>query len=355
MSKLTGSDREPTGQVARLFADVSELINSAKNYVFDEANKAVAILNWHIGNKINNEILKDERAKYGKNIAKELGVKLTMQFGKGYTKDALLRMVGVVKKFPDFEIFKHLAQQLRWSHFVEIRIIDDPLKREFYAELCRVERWTVRELRNKIATMVYERTAIAKKPEKVIAQEIQRLRDTRELTADFVFRDPYTLDFLEIDRPYSEKELEQAILNDIEKFLLEMGHDFAFLARQKRITVDGVDYWMDLLMFHRKLHCMIVVELKIGKFMAADKGQLELYLRWLEQHEMQPGEKPPIGLVMCSEKSTTHVELLQLEGSGIKVSQFLTELPPKQILESKLQSTIREARERYDSSDEGSL
>lgn len=233
-----------------------------------------------------------------------------------------------------------------WSHFVQIIPIDDPLKRDFYAEMCRLERWSVRALRSKIDRMLYERTALAKKPDVVIQRELQSLRDEDRLTPDLVFRDPYFLDFLQLHDSYAEGEVEAAILRELEAFLLELGGDFTFVARQKRITVDHEDYYLDLLFFHRRLRRLVAVELKLGRLQAADKGQMELYLRWLARYDRRPGEESPIGLILCAEKSTEHVELLELEASGIRVAEYLTELPPQPLLEQKLHDAIALARRR---------
>jgi predicted nuclease of restriction endonuclease-like (RecB) superfamily len=235
---------------------------------------------------------------------------------------------------------------LSWSHFVELIPIDDPLKRDFYAEMCRMERWNVRTLRHKIGHFLYERTAVSKKPDRLVEADIAALRDENRLTPDLVFRDPYFLDFLGLTQPYVEKDVEQAILRELEAFILELGSDFAFVARQKRIQVDDEDYYLDLLFYHRRLRRLVAVDLKLGKFQAADKGQMELYLRWLEKHDTRPGEDPPLGLILCADKSAEHVELLQLDRSGIRVAQYLTELPPRQLLEKKLHDAIRLARER---------
>ena len=239
-----------------------------------------------------------------------------------------------------------LSAQLGWSHFVEIIPIDDPLKRDFYAEMCRAERWSVRTLRHKIGHLLFERTAVAKKPETLIEQDLKALRDEDRMTPDLVFRDPYFLDFLGLTTPYAEKDVEQAILRELEAFILELGTDFAFVTRQKRITVDSIDYYLDLLFYHRRLRKLVAIDLKLGKFQAEDKGQMELYLRWLERHEMHPGEEPPIGLILCADKSEEHVELLQLDKSGIRVARYLTELPPRELLEKKLHQSILIARER---------
>ena len=220
--------------------------------------------------------------------------------------------------------------------------------------MCRIERWSTRTLQDKIQGMLYERTAISRKPDHLARKELAVLRDEDRVSPDLVFRDPYLLDFLGLRDTYSEKDLETAILRDLERFLLELGSDFSFVARQKRITVDNEDYYLDLLFFHRRLRRLLAVELKLGRFRAADKGQMELHLRWLEKHECQPGEESPLGLILCAGKSDEHVELLQLKKSGIRVAEYLTELPPREVLERRLREALRAARERFDRSLEAS-
>jgi predicted nuclease of restriction endonuclease-like (RecB) superfamily len=240
-----------------------------------------------------------------------------------------------------------LRSQLSWTHFRELLSIEEQLKRDFYAEMCRVERWSTRTLQHKIGQLLFERTAVAKKPDDLIAKDITALREEDRLTPDMVFRDPYFLDFLGLSGFYAEKDVEEAILRELEAFILELGSDFAFVARQKRIVVNNEDYYLDLLFYHRRLRSLVAIELKLGKFHAADKGQMELYLRWLEKHEMHRGEETPIGLILCADKSEEHVELLRLEDSNIRVSRYLTELPSKELLEQKLHQAISLARERF--------
>ena len=255
-------------------------------------------------------------------------------------------MVRFAEAFPNEEIVHALRVQLSWTHFRTIIYLDDPLQRDFYAEMCRIERWSTRTLQKKIRGMLFERTALSRKPDELAKQELDALREEDKLTPDLVFRDPYILDFLGLKDTYGEKDMEAAILRELESFILELGAGFAFVARQKRMTVDNEDYYLDLLFYHRVLRRLVAIELKLGKFRAEDKGQMELYLRWLDKHERQDTEGPPIGLILCAGKSTEHVELLQLEPSGIRVAEYLTELPPRQLLEQKLHEAIRAARER---------
>ena len=330
----------------QLYSDVSELIEVTQQRALHEINRAGILLYWHIGRRINHDILKNNRAEYGSGVVKTLADKLQIRFGKGFGLRVIQRCMQFERCFSNEKIVGSLSQHLKWTHFVLLLNIDSQLKREFYAEMCRIERWSTRELSKKIDDMLFERTAIAKKSDNVIEKEISKLRETQILEPDLIIQDPYIFSYLSTDVLGDEKTLEDAILNDIEEFLLSMGKGFTFQERQKVIEIDGDFFRIDLLMSHRKLRCMVAIELKKGKFKAADKGQIELYLRWLEKHEMQPGENPPIGIVLCSEKSDERVELLQLENSGIRVSQFITELPPKDIFEKRLHDAIERAREK---------
>ena len=196
--------------------------------------------------------------------------------------------------------------------------------------------------------MLYERTAISKKPEKLIQQEIKTLREEDKLSPDLVFRDPYFLDFLGLKDAYSEKNLEDAILHELEKFILELGQGFTFVERQKRMIIDGEDFNLDLLFYHRKLKRLIAIDLKLGKFKASYKGQMELYLRWLEKNEMQQGEETPLGLILCATGNDEQVELLQLHKAGIKVAEFMTELPSKKLLQQKLHKAVELSKKRME-------
>ncbi len=329
---------------SELLGDLRFLIEQTRTQVAQTVNSELVLLYWQIGARIRADILQNERAEYGKEIFSTLSRKLVAEFGKGFSQPNLFRMARFAETFPDEEIVVTLSPQLSWSHFVEIIPLKDQLKRDFYAEMCRIERWSVRTLRDKIQGMLFERTAISKKPEELIKTEIAALREEDKLTPDLVFRDTYFLDFLGLSDTFSEKDLENAILRELERFLLELGVGFAFVARQKRITVDGDDFYIDLLLFHRKLKRLVVVELKLGKFMPADFGQTEFYLRWLDKYEREPGEESPIGLILCSEKSAERIELLSLDERNIKVSDYWTALPDKKLLEQKLHDAVLLAR-----------
>jgi len=269
---------------------------------------------------------------------------LTLEYGRGFSRSSLFRMIQFYEVYPNNEIVASVMRQLSWTHFIELIKIKDPLKRDFYTKMCVSERWSVRALKGRIDSVLFERTAISRKPEETIRNDLELLEKENKMSVDLFFRDPYVLDFLNLKDTYSEKDIENAILTELEKFILEMGNDFAFLARQKRIVIDNEDYYIDLLFFHRKMRRLVVIELKLEKFKAANKGKMELYLRWLEKYEMNEGEESPLGIILCAEKSYESMELLQLDKSGIHVAQYLTELPPKEIFEKKLQDAIAKAK-----------
>lgn len=337
-----------------LLDDVRNLIQQARTATAQAVNSALVLLYWQIGQRIRTEVLKEKRAGYGDEIISTLSNKLTTEFGNGFSQPNLSRMTRFVETFPDLQIVVTLSRQLGWSHFVAIIPLKNDLQRDFYAEMCRIERWSVRTLRARVQSMLFERTALSRKPEKLARQELQALREEDQLTPDLVFRDPYFLDFLGLADTYCEKDLETAILRELQQFILELGAGFAFIDRQKRIVIDGKDFYIDLLFFHRRLRRLLAIDLKIGAFEAADKGQMELYLRWLERHEMQPGEEPPLGLILCADKGEEQVELLQLDRSGIRVASYLTELPPVPLLQKKLHDSFLLARARLESLPGGS-
>jgi predicted nuclease of restriction endonuclease-like (RecB) superfamily len=212
--------------------------------------------------------------------------------------------------------------------------------------MCRLERWNVKTLRKKIDGMLFERTALSNRPELVAQAEIDGLRKEDQLTPDLVFRDPYVLEFLNLNDHYIEKDLEDAIMRELQQFLLELGVGFCFLARQKRIIIDGEDFHLDLLFFHRDLKRLVAIELKLGDFRPEHKGQMELYLRWLDKYERRAGEAPPMGLILCAGKKREMVELLELGQAGIHVAEYLTAFPSKEVLQAKLQEAARHARQR---------
>ncbi len=329
-----------------LLGALRQLIEQARAHVATTANSTLTRLYWQIGQKIATELLTDGRASYGQEILPTLSAKLVPTYGKGFSRRNLARMLSFVQAFPDAQMVATMSQHLGWSHVVEILPLKAPLEREFYAEMCRIERWSVRTLRERIASQLYLRSAIAKQPESVIASKLGQLRDGGQVTPDMVFRDPYMLDFLGLPDGYSERDLESAILRDMERVLLELGAGFTFVARQKRISVGADDFYLDLLFYHRHLRRLIAVELKLEKFAPAHKGQMELYLRWLDQNDRAEGEASPIGLILCASADAEQVELMDLDSANIRVAQYLHALPELQVLQTQLHRVVQLARER---------
>jgi predicted nuclease of restriction endonuclease-like (RecB) superfamily len=285
-----------------LLTEVREMILGAREGVARAVDSALTMLYWHVGRRIRQDILKEQRAGYGERIVSALGRQLAVEFGRGFDEKSLRHMIRFAEVFPAEKIVSALRRQLTWTHFKRLIYLDDPLKRDFYAEMCRMERWSTRTLEKKIGSMLFERTALSRKPGKLIEMELKQLREEDRLSPDLVFRDPYLLGFLGLKDSYVERDLEEAILRDMESFILELGVGFAFLERQKRITLDGVDHYLDLLFYHRHLRRLVAIDLKLEEFKPGDKGQMELYLKWLDRYERKQGEEKPIGLILCAGK-----------------------------------------------------
>jgi predicted nuclease of restriction endonuclease-like (RecB) superfamily len=320
-----------------LYTDICNLVEEARTQVANTANITITLLYWKIGKRINKDLLDGKRAEYGKQIVSQVASQLQMQFGKrGFQERNIHRMMQFAELFPDYEIVSQAATQLSWSHFIELLVLKEELQREFYLTMSMNENWARDTLRNKIDGMLYERTLISSKPDELIKNELANLRNGASFSPDLVFKSPYFLDFAGLSGTYSEKNLEDSLIITIEQFIMELGTGFSFVERQKRLIIDGEDFYIDLLFYHRKLKRLIAIELKLGKFKAAYKGQMELYLRWLDKYEKQQGEETPLGLILCAEGGHEQIELLQLENTGIKVAQYFTELPDKQWFVDKL-------------------
>ena len=321
----------------KLFAELSQLIEQSQHQVAVYVNSTLTALFWQVGKRISDEILQNQRADYGKQIVPTVSAQLENRYGRNFTEKNVRRMIKFAEQFTDTEIVVTLSRQLSWSHFIELFPLKSDEAKQFYAQLAINERLGVRELRKQIAGKTFERTAIA---------------NVQATQADSIpantFKDPYLLDFLGLQNSYLEKDIETAILNELEKFILELGKGFAFLERQKRMIIDGEDFYLDLLFYHRTLKRLVAIELKLGKFQAKHKGQMELYLKWLNKNERQEGEETPIGLILCAESSKEQVELLEMHKDGIMVAEYWTELPPKKELEKKLHLALIEARERFE-------
>lgn len=318
-----------------VYEEIITLIKGKKNGA-KVRNDAVVFLYWSIGKCLKNKLLKNKKEEEKRELIREISKRLTKKYGKAFDKLAVFRMIKFYEQFPVYKKVKILSRQLTWSHFVELLPVDDELKRNFYATMCRNENWSVRTLRERKKSMLYERSVISKKPKETIAKEISELRDKNKMSLDMFYRELYLLDFLKLKDTYSEKELENAILDELEKFILEMGSDFAFLARQKHFILDGKDYYMDLLFYHRTLRRLVLIELKLGDFEPEHKGQVELYLSWLNKYEKEEGGENPVALILCERKSQETIELLELDQGNIHVGQYVTRTPSKELLQEHL-------------------
>lgn len=332
----------------QLYTDVCQIIDGTRSRVAVYVNSEVCMTNWHIGRRIKEDVLYNQRAEYGKQVLRNLSERLTERYGKGWSYSTLQHCVRAAYTFTEEEIMYAVRTQFSWTHLRSLMSIPDELARKFYMQMCYYEHWDTRTLDEKIDGQLYERTVISHKPEEVIRQTLDENAQTNMLVPDLVFRSSYFLDALGLPDSFSEKDLESAILSQMQEFLNELGSDFAFLARQKRITIDVTDYYIDLLFYHRGLRRLVAIDLKLGKFKPEYEGQMRLYLRYLNQNERREGEESPIGLILCSEGNTEHIEYLMLdEESPIKVAQYYTQLPNKKVLAEKLQRAIAIAREHY--------
>lgn len=327
-----------------LLGDIRELIEASRKRAASTVNSELTMLYWRIGQRIHTQVLEGRRADYGEEVVLTLAAQLVKEYGSSFSMKNLRRMVQFAATFPEEQIVVSLIRQLSWTHFIALIPLKDPLQRDYYAQMASAERWSVRTLRERIDSMLYERTALSQKPDETIAQELAAMRDAQRMSPALVMRDPYILDFLGLRDTWQEGDLEAAIIREMESFLLELGAGFSFVARQKRIQIDDEDFHLDLLFYNRKLRRLVAVELKIGEFKAAYKGQMELYLRWLDRHEREPEEASPLGIILCTGKRHEQIELLELDKSGIHVAEYLTSLPPRAVLGEKLQQATERAR-----------
>lgn len=345
--KLTNKKPTKVSQAEQgLLDELRGLIDAGRITAAQAINSTLTTLYWQIGQRIRSTVLNDERAEYGQQIVATLSRQLVPLYGQGFTAKSLARMIQFSEVFPNFEIVATLSRQLSWSHFRELLPLKQPLEREYYAEMCKLEQWSVRTLRERIGSQLYLRTALAKKPEALIEAEIGALRQSGKMTPDLVFRDPYILDFLGLADGYNERDLEAAILRDMERFLIELGVGFTFVARQKRMSIGGSDFYLDLLFYHRFLRCLVAVELKLEPFSPSHKGQMELYLRWLDKNDRAEGEAAPLGLILCASADSEQVELMDMESASIRVAEYRAQMPDLALLQNQLQRAVGHARER---------
>lgn len=345
MSRSTKSDADVA---PLLLVDIRALIESARQRAVSTINSELTILYWRVGRRIHLQLLDGQRAQYGEEVLTTLAAQLVREYGNSFALKNLRRMIQFAATFSDEQIVVSLIRQLSWTHFIALIPLKDPRQRDFYAQMASLEHWSVRTLRGRIDSMLYERTALSKKPEELISQELANIREAKGMSPSLVMRDPYILDFLGLQDAWQESDLEAAVIREMESFLLELGIGFSFVARQKRIQIDNEDFHLDLLFYNRKLKRLVAVELKVGEFKAAYKGQMELYLRWLDRHEREQGEASPLGIILCTGKKSEQIELLELSKSGIHVAEYLTTLPPQEVLMARLQQATQRAQLHLD-------
>ena len=390
----------PIPAIAKVAAEIRNLIETARSHVSVTANLAMVNLYWNIGRIITQDIQKNEtRAEYGERLVERLGSVLSRDYGNGFSARNLWDM----KRFcGEFQILQPVAAELEeetkrqtvsnkssrgripqpvaaefgvsticqppanksfsdrilspappvtsdrlvidfrrhfrlgWTHYRMLLGISDPMQRRFYFEQAASQHWSKREFRRQIDRGLFERVALSKDTPRLVAQEKQT-GPAEIVRYEDIFKDPYVLDFLGLKGAYSEKDLEVAIVRNLEQFLTELGTDFCFIGRQYAMRIDEDDYFLDLLFYHRGLRCLVAIDLKIGTFTAADKGQMDLYLSWLKEHDWRRGENEPVGLILCTSARRQHVELLLRYGPHkMKVAEYLTRLPDKRLLEERL-------------------
>ena len=320
-----------------LFAEISEMIEQGRRTVAAQVNNTAILTFWRVGKRVNEVVLQNKRAEYGKQIVSTLSTQLKEKYGRSFELRNLRRMMQFADEFPDAEIVSTLSTQLSWSHFIELLPLKTSEARLYYAKDAAERHLGVHQLRQMISRKSFERKEIAN----------TQINSPETLPLD-TFKDPYLFDYMGLNDEYLEADLEAAVLRELEKFILEFGKGFAFVARQKRVIIDGIDFHLDLLFYNRNLKRLVAIELKQGRFQADFKGQMELYLKWLNRYERQEGENEPIGLILCAEGNREQIELLEMDKSGIMVAQYWTALPPKAEFEQKIHSLLAETRERLE-------
>ena len=328
----------------KVFNQIELLIKETKSRIYLTINSELVILYWNIGKMIDNEVLKNKKAEYGNSVVKNLAKRLTVKYGAGFSRPNIYRMISLSNRFENYEKISTLSRKLSWSHFIELLQFTDDNKLLFYTTMAAHETWSVRMLRERISSALYERTLIAKKTNEAIRSDLEDLNSKGKASPELFLRDPYNLAFLNLEKICSEQVFEDSLIKRLEKFILELGTDFAFLARQKRIIIGGVDYYIDLLFYHRALKRMVAIELKLDRFKSDYKGQLELYLKYLNKYEKQPGEKSPIGIILCASKNKVVTELLDINKDNIHIAEYITKHIPRKLLEEKLIKEIAKSK-----------
>ncbi len=348
---------------SHLLTDLASLIEQGRKAAVRYVNTALVATYWLIGRRIvDYEQKGKQRAEYGQELLKKLSKDLAHRYGRGFSPDNLESMRRFYLAYK-MEISETVSRKLNgqksetasrnsstslairqyserfplsWSHYRLLLRLDEPFKREFYEAECIRGNWSVRQLDRQIQSMLYERTALSKRKMAVIAKAHEK---PVTLKPEDEIKDPYILEFLGLKDEYSESQLEEALIQHLEHFLLELGIGFTFVTRQKRITLEGSHYRLDLLLFHRILRCLVAIDLKIGEFSHADAGQMNLYLNYLKDKEKLSQENDPVGIILCTDKKKTVVEYaLGGMSNRIFTSKYKLRLPDPEVLKAEIEN-----------------
>jgi len=320
-----------------LFENIKQIINDSKSKIYTTINTTIINAYWNIGKMIVEEEQKGKkRADYGKYLIKELSIKLTEEFGKGFSEDNLERMRKFYLIYP---ISASLMRKLSWAHYLRLISIKNPNTRNFYEIECSKERWSTRELDRQIGSMLYERLCLSRDKNKVLelSKKGQIINEPKDIIKEY-----YVLEFLGLkeDNRYLEKDLENKIINNIKYFLMEFGKGYAFISRQKRITIGSESYYIDLVFYNIILKCFVIVDLKTNKLTPQDIGQMDFYVRYFEKEVRTKKDNPTIGIILCAEKDKTMIKYTLLPGNEqLFASKYKIYLPTEEELRKEIENT----------------
>ena len=313
----------------KMYKEIKELIENSRRRAYIAVNSILLDLYWHIGENIVNNFQKGEkRAKYGEHILKNLSIRFTLEYGKGYS---LTNMKNMRKFYLYYQKGQSMPDQLSWSHYLELLKVKDENIRNFYMQECINSRWDVRTLRRMIKSHLYERLLTSNDKDNKLAIQGNVIKTSRDLV-----KDPYVLEFLNLGDNYKEKDLENEILNHLKEFLLELGKGFMYVGSEVKLKIANKNYYPDLVFYNNILKCYVIFELKIGEVTHKDIGQLNMYVNYYDKNIKQVSDEPTIGILLAKEKDKTIVEYVLPKNSEIYASKYLLHLPTKEELEREI-------------------
>ena len=356
----------------KIRAGIVELLKTARTAAARNVNSIMTAVYWDIGRRIVEfEQGGEQRAEYGEQLIEQLSGDLTRQFGRGFGRANLWQMRAFYRAWPEAKILQTLSGEstspvdpdntegdsskvltfasrfvLPWSAYVRLLSVKNPEARTFYETEALRSGWSIRQLDRQIGSQFYERIALSQNKAAML-EKAETSQPSDAVTPEEAIKDPFVLEFLDLKDEYSESELEEALIHRLTDFLLELGDDFAFLGRQRRLRIDDTWFRIDLIFFHRRLHGLVIIDLKVGKFSYADAGQMHLYLNYAREHWMKPGENPPVGLILCAEKGAAeaHYSLDNLPNK-VLAAEYQTVLPKERVIAEELERSRRELEER---------